>query len=930
MSSQKTLVSTPPSGLLRLLLRLPIAVYRLRLGWLLGQRFVLLQHIGRKSGQVRKTVVEVVGHDRASDTYYIVSGWGKRANWYQNLLATPAIAVQVGRRHLNVCAETVPPAEGARVLLDYRQNHPLATRELSRVLTGANLTKASAEELERLVQEALPIIALRPRAAQAARLRQTSRQVNKMRHHHSIEASKPSPGTPLQTVDTRLRGGWLLLARVVWVTLVVLSVGVFLTAVLVYYLLLHGAPVPGSLLRATSPINGYVALIFRYTPLVDDYFAFNTALLNVLALVWVAVGLVIFWQRSDDRVAWFASLALILMGTSFSPVTYLLVIVIGPASPGGMLITCLEVVAWSSIGLSLALFPDGRFVPRWTRWLVLGYLVSQVPLLLPVSSSFALGQWPSLLLAVPIIVVEVVLLCAQVYRYRRVSTAVQRQQTKWVLFALLVAIPIDVANVLPTLFFPALRQAGPAHTLYIVFSEVTLPAIVLLIPLTIGFAMLRYRLWEVDLLLNRTLVYGLLTACSLGLYLLVVVGLGTLLSTVGNLFFSLLATAMIAILFHPLRERLQRLVNRLMFGERDDPYGVLLRLGQRLEHTLAPEKVLSTIVETLAQALKLPAVAIAWQQEAAAAELTIVSSSGSMGDLERCLHVPLVYQQEAVGALILAPRSPGEGFNAADQRLLRDLAHQVSVAVHAVRLTADLHRLTLDLQRSRERLVLTREEERRRLRRDLHDGLGPRLASLTLKLETARNRLAHDPLADSLLSDLITRTQEAVADVRRLVNALRPPALDALGLLPALHEQILQYSDLGDQAMQITLEAPGSLPPLPAAVEVAVFRIAQEALTNVVRHAQASRCVVSLALCEREQGLELTITDNGRGLPPIRGMGVGLASMRERAEELGGTWEVASLPTGGTGIRVRLPCVSPILAAPPELESPLTVLGEEA
>lgn len=749
-----------------------------------------------------------------------------------------------------------------------------------------------------------------------------------MRHHHSISASTPSPGTPLQATDTRLRGVWLLIARIVWVTLVVLSVGVFITAILVYYLLLHGAPVPGHLLRATSAINGYVALIFRYTPLVDEYFAFNTALLNVLALVWVAVGLVIFWQRSNDRIALFASLALILMGTSFSPVTYLLVIVFGPTSPGGVLITCLEVVAWSSIAFSLALFPDGRFVPRWTRWLVLGYLVSQVPLILPTNSSFTLGQWPSLLLAVPIIVVEVVLLFAQVYRYRRVSSAVQRQQTKWVLFALLVAIPIDVANVLPTLVSPTLRQPGPAHTLYIVFSEVTLPVIVLLIPLTIGFAMLRYRLWEVDLLINRTLVYGLLTACSIGLYLLVVVGLGTLLSAGGNLFFSLLATALIAVLFHPLRERLQRGVNRLMFGERDDPYRVLLRLGQRLENTLAPDKVLPAIVETLAQALKLPYAAIAWQQDAAA-ESSIVASYGNRKETERCLHIPLIYQQELVGELILASRSPGESLDAADQRLLHDLARQVSVAVHAVRLTADLRRLTLDLQHSRERLVLTREEERRRLRRDLHDGLGPRLASLTLKLETARNRLAHDSLADTLLADLIARTQEAVADVRRLVNALRPPALDALGLLPALHEQILQYSDLGDQAIHISLEASDDLPPLSAAVEVALFRICQEALTNVVRHAGASRCVVSLVLHECESVLELQITDNGRGLPAVRSAGVGLASMRERAEELGGTWEIQTMPIGGTHVRVRLPYSPPLPAAAPEPEPCLTVLGEE-
>ncbi len=172
MSSQKTLVSAPPSGLMRRLARLPIVLYRRRLGWLIGQRFVLLEHIGRKSGRVRSTVVEVIGQDRANDTYSIAAGWGRRANWYQNLLATPQITIQVGRRRLNVCAEPVPPSEGVRVLLEYCQNHPLASRELSQALTGANLAKASAEEIERIVQENLPIIVFRPRAEQAALLSQ--------------------------------------------------------------------------------------------------------------------------------------------------------------------------------------------------------------------------------------------------------------------------------------------------------------------------------------------------------------------------------------------------------------------------------------------------------------------------------------------------------------------------------------------------------------------------------------------------------------------------------------------------------------------------------------------------------------------------------------------------------------------------------------
>jgi deazaflavin-dependent oxidoreductase (nitroreductase family) len=162
MSAQKSLVAKPQSSSLRVLLRLPIAMYRLKLGWLLGGRFVLLEHIGRKSGAVRKTVVEVVGHEKASDTYYIVSGWGKKANWYQNLLAAPNIAIQVGKRRLNVCAETLSPAEGTRIVLDYRRKHPLAARELSRLMR-MKLYDKTPEELEEIVQTSLPVVALRPR-----------------------------------------------------------------------------------------------------------------------------------------------------------------------------------------------------------------------------------------------------------------------------------------------------------------------------------------------------------------------------------------------------------------------------------------------------------------------------------------------------------------------------------------------------------------------------------------------------------------------------------------------------------------------------------------------------------------------------------------------------------------------------------------------
>ncbi len=223
----------------------------------------------------------------------------------------------------------------------------------------------------------------------------------------------------------------------------------------------------------------------------------------------------------------------------------------------------------------------------------------------------------------------------------------------------------------------------------------------------------------------------------------------------------------------------------------------------------------------------------------------------------------------------------------------------MGVAAHAVRLTADL-------QRSRERLVTAREEERRRLRRDLHDGLGPTLAGFTLTVGAVRNLLPRDPaLADTLLTELGTAIEGAVGDIRRLVSNLRPHALDELGLSGALRARAAQYSvPPGTAGLTVCVEAPEALPPLPAAVEVAAYRIAEEALTNVARHARAQRCVMRLTLAD---DLCLAVTDDGSGLPAEHRAGVGLRSMRERATELGGTCVIAALPAGGTRLLARLP-----------------------
>jgi signal transduction histidine kinase len=229
--------------------------------------------------------------------------------------------------------------------------------------------------------------------------------------------------------------------------------------------------------------------------------------------------------------------------------------------------------------------------------------------------------------------------------------------------------------------------------------------------------------------------------------------------------------------------------------------------------------------------------------------------------------------------------------------LLEDLARQAEVAVHAVRLTADL-------QHSRERLVATREEERRRLRRDLHDGLGAQLAGLNVQAGTLRRLIPRDPAAaDELVVELRDELRAAIADIRRLVHDLRPPALDDLGLAAALRRLAERYGS-EDEQLQVLVETPEDLPTLPAAVEVAVYRITQEALINVARHARARNCVVRLAV---DEDVALEIVDDGIGIPVERGAGVGLSSMRERASELGGSCVVEPAPKGGTRVLVRLP-----------------------
>jgi signal transduction histidine kinase len=660
---------------------------------------------------------------------------------------------------------------------------------------------------------------------------------------------------------------------------------------------------------------------------------FAAVLAGVLSLAFPTVGALIASRLPTNPIGWiFCGVGLLYAVQRFTTAYADYALLENLALPSG------EYVAWFSTWVGYAnptlgvflmlLFPDGRLPSR--RWRIVAWAALLGAALAALADAFTPGQLRTHfyvgnpfgvvgvigggfttydLLGASVVLGRTLLatsglaaLFSLIVRLRR-AQGDERQQVKWFLYA---AVPaaVGLSPVLLISYYCSPSTGSATIFLFTVTDESSREVLkfslyvtvfgLLVLPVFTYIAILRYRLYDIDLLINRTLVYGALSACVVALYALVVGYLGVVLGMGANLATSLATIGLVAVLFAPLRDRLQRGVNRLMYGERDEPYKVLSDLGASLEATLAPESVLPTVVETVARALKLPYAAITLKQDGVFVE---AARYGKKPEGEPLI-VPLTYQQETVGQLVVSPRTPGESFTKSDVRLLGDLARHIEVAAYAVRLTADL-------QRSRERLVTAREEERRRLRRDLHDGVGPQLAALTLKLETARKLLSHDPQASTLMADLSERARATVSDVRRSVHALRPPALDELGLIPALREGAAQYSQNG---LRVSVEAPESLPPLSAAAEVATYHIAQEAMTNVVRHAGARNCSVRIALGEEAGTLSVEIEDDGRGIGEEHKVGVGLHSMRERAEELGGRCIISSLAGGGTLVSAELPC----------------------
>ncbi|MCK2213470.1 sensor histidine kinase [Actinomadura sp. ATCC 31491] len=402
------------------------------------------------------------------------------------------------------------------------------------------------------------------------------------------------------------------------------------------------------------------------------------------------------------------------------------------------------------------------------------------------------------------------------------------------------------------------------------------------IPFAVAFSVMRYRLYGIDTVISRAFVAAGLVAVVSAVYFgagalsgLVVSGYGQVAGVAAALF--------AGAFFQPLRRVLQRAVDRLLYGAVGDPAVLAERLTQAVRRG-DPAKALTSVVGVLRDGLAVEGVAV----EVADGEPRYVES-GRVGDHPR--EVPLIWHGERVGRLLVGPPGPRRFPAAHNERVLATLTPYAADVAHAVRMAADL-------QRSRERILTTREEERRRLRRDLHDGLGQTLSAMAMTINMARISLKNAPeTADELLRELHNGMAAVTGDIRELVYGLRPPALDDLGLARAVRDLA------GHTAVEVEVE--GDLGDLPAAVEVAVYRIVQEALTNVRKHAAASNARVVL---QRERSvLRVLVADDGKGLPESVRSGVGLGSMRERAAELGGICVVSGEPGAGTRVEVMLP-----------------------
>ncbi|MGY1734792.1 histidine kinase [Geodermatophilus sp. SYSU D00684] len=639
-----------------------------------------------------------------------------------------------------------------------------------------------------------------------------------------------------------------------------------------------GAAVAVTLLcAAATALGAWVA------PRVPDL-GFSPAA-GTYSVVCAATGALLVHLRPRNAIGWLLVLTGLLQALSLGGNAYG-AYGVGVAEPDWPLadwVAALTAMVWLAsfvvpAAVLVALYPTGRLPARWWRWPVAavsgGLAVVTVgtgltqeayddlaPGPAPVDLSGAGWTAVAAVAAVALVGGAVVIWVATVLRLVRARSP-ERQQLAWLVC---VVFPLLVAMFVAGEWTP----------------EWLVAPLVLMVPGAVLVGVVRYRL--LGIVVSRALVYAALTAAVVGLYLAVAAvaaaGLGRTLSPVSG---AVLA-ALVAVALGPARSRLQAAADRFVYGRRGDPVTAVAELGDRVA-SADEAALLPAVLGTVATALRAP-------------DARVLRPGRPVPD-DGVVAVPLRVGGRDVGTLCVTERAPGEPFTAGDRRLLAALAPQVAAVVRALELTGSL-------ERERDRVLTATHAERDRIRRDLHDGLGPSLAGVGLGVQAVQTRLGEgaDPATRALLARMREEVDGAVGEVRRILDGLRPAPLDDVGFVAAVqrHAEALAPS----VPVRVVAEP---LPPLPPDVETAAYRIAQEALTNVARHSGA-RCA-EVGLRARNGRLEVAVVDDGAGFPSADGdalpAGVGLTSMRTRARAVGGELTVTSGP-GGTRVVAGLP-----------------------
>ena len=625
----------------------------------------------------------------------------------------------------------------------------------------------------------------------------------------------------------------------------------------------------------------------------------------VAGVLYPCLGAFLLWRRPGNLVGWVLTATWVVGLAGFANQYAASAVLVHPGLPLGAVATWLAAWTWVpelAVPVFLpVLFPDGRLPSRrWRPFVAVATVLLTTAVLVlafsrhPIDANETIfNPWHvggdelyrvGVVAVVGLFVLTPVGLVSLVLRTRR-ARGVERAQLQWLQFAVLVSV---ILLFLPNLLPPSLGEA--------VFTLA-----VAAIPVGIAVAVLRHQLLDIQLVLNRTITYAVLTGVVVVAYLVVV----DLLGDVAAERLGVVAVAVLALLLAGVRERVQRGVDRALFGSRRDPYAVVDRLGRSVDAASGPLDALEQLTVELRAALRLPSVAVIPDADGLA---PLRSGREVAGGVD----VPIAVHGRRIGVLRVGHRHAGERLRPEEQSVLHDAARRAGALLQAAALVADL-------QQSRERIVAAREEERRRLRHDLHDGVGPQLAGLALQLESLERRLGDDPDLTARVQRLRDRLRETVGEVRRVVDDLRPPALDDVGLVGAVREHTAAFAAGGTPLVEVVARDP--LPALPAAVEVAAYRIVTEAVTNAVRHADPRVVTVTMSVENADVVLVLVlkVRDDGTGVRPDAVPGIGLTSMAERAAEVGGTFRIDS-GAEGTTVTAALPLQGAARASDPEAE----------